>query len=108
MRPISDVRTNATTAPPAPMTIAQQAMIATRRSTGRYSGGALMIASAGSSDGATGNPSAAFSGVCSPSGTSCFDLGVFELAQHRRRREVDLRGAQPAFEQLGEPLLIVM
>ena len=76
-------------------------------STGRYSGGAWMHASAGSSDGATGSPSAALSGRM---------LTVRHFPNRRPHPhspsiggdgEVDLRVAHPALEQIGQRVLLV-
>src|SRR3954471_11845383 len=99
MSPMRLVRITAMMAPPAPMIIARTAMKATLELTGRYSGGALSDARAGSSDGATGKPSAAFSGVWLGSVTAGSAL-LLELSEHRRRGEIDLRATEPRFEQI--------
>src|SRR5438874_13116038 len=100
------VSTLASTAAPIPTSTAIAEMTTTRRSTGTYSGGASTAASAGSSDGATGKPLAAFNGVfessCTPDESS-----RLVLEHHRGRRQVDPAGEYPQIEKLsqrGSPL----
>src|SRR5512146_1303710 len=106
MNPIRRVSTWAISAPHAPIPSASAQIVTTRRSTGRYSGGACTVASASSIDGATGRPAAALSGVGSPSGTLRSRLRLV-FAKHRRRRKIDLRGDQPSLEEIGQRVLIV-
>src|SRR3569833_4773196 len=106
MSPMRLVRITAMTAPAAPMSIARAEMTATLLVTGRYSGGAWSASRAGSRDGATGSPSSSAIWVGLRSATSCVFL-VFEFTDHGRRREIDLRRAQPVLEQIGEFRLFV-
>src|SRR3989440_5390824 len=95
------VSTLASSAAPIPTSTAIAEMTTTRRSTGTYSGGASTAASAGSSDGATGKPLAAFNGVCDSSGTPDASSRLV-LEHHRWRRQVDPAGKYPQLEQLRQ------
>src|SRR4051812_33431050 len=107
MSPMRLVRITAMTAPPAPMSIASPEITATRLLTGRYSGGAWSERRAGSSDGAIGRPSAAFSGVWLGSGTSGTAVPILEFADHRRRGDIDLGSVQPSLEKIRELSLLL-
>src|SRR5689334_19674399 len=101
MNPMRCVRMLAISAPPAPTKPAIADMTTTRRSTGAYCGGASTDANAGSSDGATGKPSAALRGIDSPSDTLRMSLRLV-FSHHRWRGQVDLCHVKPALQQVGE------
>src|SRR4051812_38426721 len=101
IRPMSLVSTLARSAAPMPTSTAIAEMTTTRWSTGLYSGGASTVASAGASDGATGNPLAAFNGVSVSSGTP-HPSGRLVFEHHRWRGEVDTAGENPRLEEFGE------
>src|SRR5437868_13958084 len=101
MSPIRRVRTFASNAAPLPTNIAIQQITTTRRSTGEYSGGASTVASTGASDGATGRPLAAFSGVCKSSATRHASGGLV-LEHHWRSSQVDAAREDPCLQQLGK------
>src|SRR5438067_6565195 len=101
MSPMRPVSTLASTAAPIPTSTAIAEMTTTRLSTGTYSGGASTAASAGSSDGATGKPLAAFSGVCDSSGTPDARSRLV-LEHHGRGGQIDSTCEHPQLEELGE------
>src|SRR3954464_14043064 len=101
MSPMSRVRTLASSAAPVRTRMARPAMSTTRLSTGEYSGGASTLARAGASEGATGRPLAAFSGVCDSSATPSPSVRLL-LEHHRWRGEIDAAGQDPRLQKLRE------
>src|SRR5919198_1479350 len=68
--------------------------------------GASIAASAGSSDGATGRPLAALSGVCDSSGTPDASSRLV-LEHHRWRGQIDPAREDPQLEELGQHRLLI-
>src|SRR6478672_6818746 len=101
MSPIRRVSTLASRAAPTPTSVAMPQMMTTRWSTGAYSGGASTVASTGASDGATGKPLAALSGVCVSSATR-HASGRLVLEHHWRSCQVDAAREDPCLQEVGE------